>query len=114
MAGGDAEPLIVRPAPGPLGGYGVRQTRSRLSHRRPHAFEEHRGPVAVGPGGVSAVHEVTAGCRATVDVARCALLSDPARMQSLAASGLTAVADPHMQALAERVRRRVGAPVALV
>ena len=49
-----------------------------------------------------------------MDVARCALLSDPARMQSLAASGLTALADPHMQALAERVRLRVGAPVALV
>ena len=50
----------------------------------------------------------------TVDDARCTLLSDPARVQSLADSGLTAVADPQMQALAERVRRWVGAPVALV
>jgi GAF domain-containing protein len=48
------------------------------------------------------------------DVARCALLSDPDRMRSLAESGLTAVADPQMEALADRVRRWVGAPVALV
>lgn len=48
------------------------------------------------------------------DVARCALLSDPDRVRSLADSGLTAVADPRMQAIAERVRRRVGVPVALV
>lgn len=50
----------------------------------------------------------------TADVARCALLSDPARVLSLARSGLTAVADVQMEALAERVRRWVGAPVALV
>ena len=50
----------------------------------------------------------------TADEARCALLSDPARMRSLARSGLTAVADAQMEALAERVRRWVGAPVALV
>ena len=50
----------------------------------------------------------------TADEARCALLSDPARMRSLARLGLTAVADAQMEALAERVRRWVGAPVALV
>ena len=50
----------------------------------------------------------------TADEARCALLSDPARIRSLARSGLTAIADAQMEALAERVRRWVGAPVALV
>jgi GAF domain-containing protein len=72
-------------------------------------------PVAVVPGGVSAVHVVTVGSdEPAADVARCALLSDPARVRSLAESGLTAVADTQMEALAERVRRWVGAPVALV
>jgi GAF domain-containing protein len=64
---------------------------------------------------LSAVHAVKAGSdESTADEARCALLSDPARMHSLARSGLTAVADAQMEALAERVRRWVGAPVALV
>jgi GAF domain-containing protein len=63
---------------------------------------------------VSAVHVVTAGSdQPAADAVRCALLSDPARVQALAESGLTAVADEQMQALAERVRRRLGAPVAL-
>ncbi len=58
---------------------------------------------------------VTAGSdQPAADAVRCALLSDPARVQALAESGLTAVADEQMQALAERVRRRLGAPVALV
>ena len=63
---------------------------------------------------MSAVHLVTAESdEPTLDV-RCALLGDPARVRALADSGLTAVADARMQAMAERVRRRVGVPVALV
>ncbi|MDT0349708.1 hypothetical protein [Pseudonocardia charpentierae] len=53
---------------------------------------------------MSAVHVVTAGSdQSAADAVRCALLSDPARVQALAESGLTAVADEQMQALAERV-----------
>jgi GAF domain-containing protein len=64
---------------------------------------------------LSGVHAVKAGSdEPKADEARCALLSDPARMRSFARSGLTAVADAQMDALAERVRRWVGAPVALV
>jgi len=43
-----------------------------------------------------------------------ARLRDPARLRVLADSGLSAAADPEMDAIAERVRRRLGVPTALV
>jgi serine phosphatase RsbU (regulator of sigma subunit) len=44
----------------------------------------------------------------------CATLSDPGRLRALAEAGLGATADPRMEAIAERVRRRLSVPVALV
>jgi anti-sigma regulatory factor (Ser/Thr protein kinase) len=41
-------------------------------------------------------------------------LSDPGRLRALAEAGLGAVADPRMERIAERVRRRLRVPVALV
>jgi GAF domain-containing protein len=51
---------------------------------------------------------------ASLDVSGCAALIDPDRLQSLAEAGLTAAADARMESIAERVRRWVGVPVALV
>jgi len=58
---------------------------------------------------VSAVSEV-----ATTGVPGCVTLNDPGRLRALAEAGLGAVADPRMEAIAERVRRRLQVPVALV
>jgi GAF domain-containing protein len=49
-----------------------------------------------------------------VDPVDCGALCDPERLRALAESGLTARADPDMEQYAERVRRWLGVPVALV
>ena len=58
---------------------------------------------------MSAVSEV-----ATTGVPGCVTLNDPGRLRALAEAGLGAMADPRMEAIAERVRRRLQVPVALV
>ena len=58
----------------------------------------------------SAVNEA----ETTVRMATCGSLTDPERLRALAESGLTARPDAVMDGIAQRVRQRLGVPVALV
>ncbi|MCE0768099.1 SpoIIE family protein phosphatase [Pseudonocardia kujensis] len=52
--------------------------------------------------------------REVASVSDCGALCDPQRLAALAETGLDVAPDPVMDALTERVRRRLGVPVALV
>src|SRR4051794_16645954 len=72
-----------------------------------------RGTVGRHGSGMNGIDESGRGAD-TAPAASDGALCDPARVLALVESGLSSAPDPGLEALAERVRRRLGVPVALV